>query len=57
VVHVAFDAGTSLSITDIAGRMTPYSAVVSGSQTVDCSALPRGTYLLTNGTESVTLMR
>lgn len=57
VVHVAFDAGTSLSITDIAGRTTPYSAVVSGSQTVDCSALPRGTYLLTNGTESVTLMR
>jgi hypothetical protein len=57
VVRVEFEPGTSLSITDIAGRTTPYSAVVSGSQTVDCSMLPRGTYLLTNGKESITLMR
>lgn len=54
---VPFVEGTELRITDISGRTTPYSAVVSGSQTVDCSALPRGTYLLSNGKESVTLMR
>lgn len=56
-VRVGFQPGSSISVSDITGRLTPYSAVVSGSQTVDCSLLPRGTYLLTNGMESVKLMR
>lgn len=55
--HVPFEPGSSVMISDITGRLTPLSAVVSGSQTIDCSMLPHGTYLLSNGKESVKLMR
>jgi hypothetical protein len=57
IARVAFEAGTVLTITDITGRTTAHSTVVSGSQTVDCSMLPHGAYMLSNGKESVTLMR
>ena len=56
-VRLPFEPGSSVMITDITGRSTPLSAVVSGSQTIDCSMLPHGTYLLSNGKESVKLMR
>ncbi|MFN4986408.1 MAG: YncE family protein [Ignavibacteria bacterium] len=56
-VRLPFAPGSSVTITDITGRQTPLSAVVSGSQTVDCSGLPHGTYLLSNGKESIKLMR
>lgn len=56
-VRLPFEPGSSVIITDITGRLTALSAVVSGSQTIDCSMLPHGTYLLSNGKESVKLMR
>jgi len=55
--RLPFEPGSSIMITDITGRLTPLSAVVSGSQTIDCSMLPHGTYMLSNGKESVKLMR
>lgn len=57
IAFVPFTPGTQLTITDISGRTSPLSAVVSGSQTVDCSMLPHGAYMLSNGKESLTLMR
>ncbi|MBM4177829.1 MAG: hypothetical protein FJ211_00660 [Ignavibacteria bacterium] len=55
--NVPFAPGAMITVTDITGRMTAFSAVVSSSQTVDCTMLPHGTYMLSNGKESVKLMR
>lgn len=56
-VRLPFAVDTDATITDITGRTTSISAVVSDAHTIDCRHLPRGFYALRSGSNSVTVIR
>lgn len=56
-VRLPFAVGNDAVLTDLAGKTTPVSAVVSDAQTLDCRHLTSGVYALRSGQHSVTIIR
>lgn len=56
-VRLPFALDKNASLTDLAGKTTPVSAVVSDAQTLDCRHLTSGVYALRSGEHSVTIIR
>ncbi|MFM8772011.1 MAG: YncE family protein [Candidatus Kapaibacterium sp.] len=57
MIHIPFVMEDDATLTDVAGKTTPVSAVVSDAQTLDCRHLPSGVYALRSGQHSVTIIR
>ena len=56
-LRLPFALEKSATFTDLTGKTTPVSAVVSDAQTLDCRHLPSGVYALRSGEHSVTIIR
>ena len=56
-VRLPFAVENDAVLTDLTGKTTPISAVVSDAQTIDCRHLPSGVYALRSGEHSVTVIR
>lgn len=56
-VRLPLDAGKGLTMRTLEGRQTAVRTVDSEHCTIDVSSLPRGVYVVTDGTASITLMR
>jgi hypothetical protein len=56
-VRLPFELQNDATLTDLAGKTTPVSAVVSDAQTLDCRHLTSGVYALRSGQHSVTVIR
>jgi hypothetical protein len=55
--HLPFAIDENATITDLTGKTTRVSAVVSDAQTLDCRHLTSGVYALRSGQHSVTVIR
>jgi hypothetical protein len=56
-VTLPLDAGKGLTMRTLEGRQTAVRTVDSERCTIDVSSLPRGVYVVSDGTSSITLMR
>lgn len=56
-LRVPFILEMDATLTDLTGKTTPVSAVVSDAQTLDCRHLTSGVYALRSGEHSVTVIR
>ncbi|MBU3679618.1 MAG: hypothetical protein FGM32_08435 [Candidatus Kapabacteria bacterium] len=56
-LRLPFELRDDATLTDLAGKTTWVSAVVSDAQTLDCRHLPSGVYALRSGQHSVTVIR
>lgn len=57
LLRLPFELQHDATLTDLAGKSTPVSAVVSDAQTLDCRHLSSGVYALRSGQHSVTVIR
>ncbi|MBU3699682.1 MAG: hypothetical protein FGM33_06690 [Candidatus Kapabacteria bacterium] len=55
--HLPFAIDKDATITDMTGKTTPISAVVSAAQIVDCHNLPAGVYVVRSGAQTATIVR
>ena len=56
-LRLPFALEKNATFTDLTGKTTPVSAVVSDAQTIDCRHLTSGVYALRSGEHSVTIIR
>jgi DNA-binding beta-propeller fold protein YncE len=56
-LRLPFELQNDATLTDLAGKTTRVSAVVSDAQTLDCRHLTSGVYALRSGQHSVTVIR
>lgn len=56
-LRLPFALERNATFTDLTGKTTPVSAVVSDAQTLDCRHLTSGVYALRSGEHSVTIIR